>query len=80
MNPITPEFREAVMQLFYWQYGSSRDNFSSILYMLMQKADSSNQAKFQRGFPNEFLAWQCWQRSEDPEAFFKEYGFDRSIL
>jgi len=64
---------EAIRELYFWQHGNG-DNFHSLLYTLIGKADPHNQRQLEMGFPNEVLAWQMWQNAKNPEAFFKYHG------
>lgn len=65
--------KAAIRELYYWQY-SKLNNFHSMLYDLIAKADNSNRAALRRGFPSEVLAYEYWYNSSDPILFFKEKG------
>lgn len=65
---------EAVKRLHFWQYGSNPDNFTSLLYLMFQKADIANRTKLAWAFPFEYLAWQEWNSSPSQDAFFEKYG------
>lgn len=75
MKTYTPEqYLYAVRQLHYWQYGDRADNFSSILYILFQKADADNRSRLALGFPEYHDAWMEWNRTESQDAFFAKYN------
>lgn len=62
-------------QLYYWQYGSGRTNFHSILYLLFQKADPTNYNKLKRGFPEEASAYEEWIDAPSQDKLFRDWGF-----
>ena len=60
----------------YLQFGG--DNFHSLLFRLLQKADSANFARLQAGFPQECFVYQDWYTCESDQEFWKrerEKGF-----
>ena len=61
--------KEAVMELFHWQ-NSTGDNFHSMLYRLIEKADIGNRIRLRRGFPEEVQAYMNWQASATSKEFF----------
>jgi hypothetical protein len=65
---------EAVRNLHYWQYGRDPDNFTSMLYVMFQKADPSNRAKLALAFPDEARAYFEWCTSPTQDDFFKKYN------
>lgn len=66
-------FREAVDLLYSWKYHAG-DNFSSLLFNLITKADAANRARLQAAFPLEFRAWSMWLYSVDEKEFFDDYA------
>jgi hypothetical protein len=71
------DLKEAVEDLYYWQFGTAMgtaDNFSSLLFTMMQKADAGNIVRLAIAFPHEFRAFREWQRAEDPAVFFDSFG------
>jgi hypothetical protein len=69
---------EAIQELWYWLYGTSPSNFSSVLFSLISKADIENRARLQGAFPMEFNAWMLWQANENEIEFFKKWGVEVS--
>ncbi len=67
---------EAIKELYFWQFGNN-DNFHSLLYRLISKADYGNRLNLSRAFPAEVLAFTLWQDSEDPDAFYAKHGLHR---
>lgn len=66
-------YREAVLDLFYWQYRSGKD-FYSALFNLMTKADDSNLVKLAMSFPFHALVFERWKNSVSEREFFEENG------
>lgn len=73
------ELTKAVKELYYWQHGDNRSNFSSFLYLIMQKADADNYNKIKKGFPEEAFAFELWNKADNyGEDLFKLFGFKKS--
>ena len=68
------DLKEAIELLHYWQYGDYPDNFTSLLFTMMQKADLGNLAALKKGFPLEFEAWGAWMHAPSSEQFFAQHG------
>ncbi len=64
----------AVKELHYWQYGPNPTNFTSMLYLMFQKADSLNKVRLTIAFPFEALAYKEWCESTSQDEFFEKYG------
>ena len=63
----------AAVHLYTWQhYGG--DNFHSILFRLIAKADALSVNALRKGFPYEVSVYYEWFNSETPETFYKKYG------
>ncbi len=75
-DPSKIELTYAVKELFFWQYNRMQgDNFHSLLYNLICKADSKNKLKFWKGFPAEMEAMRLWNAASDQgDELFREYG------
>jgi hypothetical protein len=71
---VQHNYLQAVRELHFWQYGQNSFNFSSLLYVLMQKADSNNRVKLAIGFPVEYEAFCEWSDAPSQDAFFEKYG------
>jgi len=67
------EFERALRLLYVWQYKDGT-SFTCNLYSLFMKADENNRSKLANAFPCEYMAWQTWYHSEDPEKMFERYG------
>jgi hypothetical protein len=72
------EFKNLVRELYFSQTRDN-DNFSSLLFVLFQKADSNNYAKLKKGFPLEELVFRSWRTAKSEKQFFSfwlgnEYG------
>lgn len=66
--------KEAVTELYFWQY-SRTGSFHNYLYDLLQKADESNKQKLAEGFPTEREALQMWEEAGDyGNDLFRVYG------
>ena len=63
---------EAIRELYYSKY-QNNDNFHSMLYRLIAKADPSNRRRLSVGFPAEVLAYTMWLESENEKEFFEKY-------
>lgn len=61
---------EALRELYFWKFNPS-DNFHSLLFTLIAKADLDNRKSLALAFPAEVLAWNMWQESPDEDEFFK---------
>jgi len=63
------EYKEAVRQLFFWQFSNEdpeqATNFTGMVFTLIGKAQNtpSSWAKLLRGFPHEVRAWLEWSKS-----------------
>lgn len=66
-------YREAVVDLFYWQHRSGKC-FYSELFDLMTKADDANLVKLALAFPFHALAYERWKYSTSERGFFEEHG------
>jgi len=73
-----PELKEAVGLLHYWQEDGRANNFTSILFMLMQKSDHSNRYRLRLGFPLEDEALNVWNACPSASDFFEAWGIGRS--
>lgn len=69
----TEAYKQAVKEVYYWQYGDST-SFSACLVHLLAKADVSNFLRLRNSFPELTLAFRDWQQSETGNSFFKEHG------
>lgn len=69
----TTGYKDAVKEVYYWQYGESTC-FSAQLVNLLAKADMWNFAKLGNAYPELALAFRDWQQSETGDSFFKEHG------
>jgi len=67
------DFAKAVKELYNWQKNPSADNFYSILYLLICKADIQNSIRILIGFPEAMIAYTLWCQSESSEKFFEEW-------
>jgi len=72
MEKLREEVKQAVLDLYLWQYGGS-SSFKSQLFSLMGKADTNNQSKLSEGFPVEVRVYKEWYSSESSKAFFDRY-------
>ena len=71
----SPAYINAVNELYHWLgHEMKATNFHSLLYHLITHADPGNRHRIALAFPNEVQAWNDWQKSDDQENFFKEYG------
>jgi hypothetical protein len=69
-----PRYRDAVSDLFYWQYCDST-SFNSKVFELLQKADWENQHRIHRGWPWLYHAWRDWNAAGDLAVnWFTRYG------
>lgn len=66
-----PDFIQAAFDIFHWQHGGT--NFTSMLYSLFQKADSSNKSKLGQVYPYNKLAIDVWNSFETQEEFFNYF-------
>lgn len=67
------ELKDAVKELWYWQYGTNPTNFTSVLYTLIAKADLGNKARLETAFPMECEAFDLWQEAPDADEFFNSF-------
>lgn len=67
-------YQQAVLHLFYWQFGE-RKNFYTALFELLTKADDVNVTRLALAFPNHALAFERWRRAETDREFFRASGF-----
>lgn len=68
-------FAKAVKELAYWQQNPVANNFHSLLYRLICKADEQNSVKLLTGFPDEMTAYLLWYKSTSSDDFFKEWAY-----
>jgi 2-oxo-4-hydroxy-4-carboxy--5-ureidoimidazoline (OHCU) decarboxylase len=68
-------FAKAVRELRYWQQNPTANNFHSMLYNLICKADERNKTKLLTGFPDEMTAYLLWYKSTSSDDFFKEWAY-----
>jgi len=69
-----PELKDTIYRLYYWQEDAYATNFTSLLFMLMQKADSGNFRRLSIGFPLEAEALMLWSASPSSNDFFEAWG------
>lgn len=69
-DPMTRE--HARFEMWRWQYDRG-DNFTQMLYCLINKADPTNRARIKLGFPVEVRAYEEWERSEYPEGLLEQW-------
>lgn len=71
----TEEYRNAVFQLFHWQYGHEPTNFHSLLYCLFRKADCNNRKRLNSAFLPEAVAMKDWDEAGDNgNDLFRKHG------
>jgi hypothetical protein len=70
-----PELANAVTMLYFWQ-SSSGTNFTSLLFVLIQKSDPDNRDRLRLGFPLEVEAIEVWSASPSSSDFFEAWGID----
>jgi hypothetical protein len=70
------KIKDAVHELWYWQYGTNPSNFTSKLFELMQHADLENQQRLASAFPIEYQALELWMIAQNQRDFFKQWGID----
>lgn len=63
--------------ILYWQQGG--DNFTSLLFTLLCKADPERKAKLTMCFPDEASIFMEWIESASPGAFFETYSISQEI-
>jgi hypothetical protein len=72
MNNEECSLEVAVHRLYDWQHGGT--SFSSLLFTLLQKADSDNQMRLGKAFPMQFIAWTTWKMAPSQKEFFLRWG------
>lgn len=70
------EARKQALEHFYNYLHYGGDNFHSLLFRLIQKADSANFEKLQDGFPQECFVYLDWYNCEDDQKFWKLNSFN----
>lgn len=64
-------FIQAIQRLYFWRKDICQTNFTSMLYILLNKADDRNKMKIFVGFPEETIAYLLWYTNKEvSEATF----------
>jgi len=56
---------KAMQNLQYWRKDINATNFTSMLYVLLSKADDRNKLKIFVGFPEEAVCWLLWYTNKE---------------
>jgi len=65
----TESLSRALHEIYFWQY-SRADNFTSLLFVLFQKADPGNFLRLTTAFPAEAAVFKTWMETETQQEFF----------
>ena len=79
LNEISNSFKEALKDLYFWEYGSQVSSFSDRLYSLLTYADENNLNKLKIVFPAHVLAFQLWRKSPIKFEFYKKFGLSELV-
>lgn len=66
-------YKEAKKSLMFYSLFGGDVGFTNALWELIFKADETNKAKIEIGFPVHIQVYKDWYHTPDEREFFKEY-------